>query len=95
MRERLRRPRYDGLSAGILAPMVKAWHSLVAKVRRVWRLIVLFCVLRFAIGLGVLIFFDRGALAWGPVLTVLVVAALALYVGVALAVRRWSPPRSS
>ena len=72
--------------------MMKAWRGFTGRVQRIFRLIVLFCVLRFAVGLGALLLFDRDAVAWGPELTVLVIAIVAVYVGVALAVRRWSPP---
>jgi hypothetical protein len=71
-----------------------AWQSAVAKVRRVFRLIVLFCVLRLAVGVAMIAIFDRDAIAWGPELTVIVVAALVIYVLVALAVRRWARPRA-
>jgi hypothetical protein len=64
------------------------WRNAAAKVRRVFRLVVLFCALRLAVGVGAILIFDRGAIAWGPELTIIVVAALAVYVGVALAVRR-------
>ncbi len=70
------------------------WHAFTAKTQRLFRLVVLFCVLRFVVGIGVLLFFDRGAVAWGPELTFVVVAMVAVYVLVALAVRRWSPPRA-
>ena len=75
--------------------MRNAWRRSSAKVQRIFRLVVLFCILRFVVGIGVLLFFDRGAIAWGPELTFVVVAMVAVYVLVALAVRRWSPPRSS
>ncbi len=73
--------------------MVAFWHNTTAKIRRIWRLVLLFCVLRFALGVAALLIFERDAVAFGPVLTILVVAALAIYVGVALAVRRYSPAR--
>jgi hypothetical protein len=72
--------------------MVNAWRGFTGRVQRVFRLIVLFCVLRFVVGLVVLLLFNRDAIAWGPELSVLVVAIVAVYVGVALIVRRWSPP---
>ena len=70
------------------------WHTFTSKIQRLFRLVVLFCILRFVVGIGVLLFFDRGSVAWGPELTAVVVAMLAVYVLVALAVRRWSPPRA-
>ena len=75
--------------------MINAWRGFTGRVQRVFRLIVLFCVLRVVIGLAVLLLFNRDAIAWGPELTVLVIAIAAVYVGVALAVRRWSPPRGT
>jgi hypothetical protein len=73
--------------------MVNAWRGFTGRVRRIFSLIVLFCVLRFIIGVGALLLFDRDAIAWGPELTALVVVSIAVYVSVALIVRRWSPPR--
>jgi membrane protein implicated in regulation of membrane protease activity len=71
------------------------WHSIAAKIQRLFRLVVLFIVLRLVVGIAVLLFFDRGAVAWGWPMTLVVLAMLAVYVLVALAVRRWSPPRTS
>jgi hypothetical protein len=68
--------------------MITAWRNVVAKAQRLFRLIVLFCVLRFAVGIGAIVLFDRDAIAWGPELTVIVVGALAVYLLVALAVRQ-------
>ena len=73
--------------------MLARWRAFSSKIRRLFRLVVLFCVLRFVVGIAFLLVFDRGAVAWGPELTVVVVAIVAVYVLVALAVRRWSPPR--
>jgi hypothetical protein len=75
--------------------MRNAWRRSSAKVQRVFRLVVLFCILRFVVGISVLLFFDRGAIAWGPELTAVIAAMAAVYVLVALAVRRWSPPHPS
>ena len=75
--------------------MSARWRTFTSKVQRLFRLIVLFCILRFVVGIAVLVFFDRDAIAWGPELTFVVIAMLAVYVLVALAVRRWSPPRTS
>jgi hypothetical protein len=54
------------------------WHAFASKTQRLFRLVVLFCVLRFVVGIGVLLFFDRGAVAWGPALTFVVVAMVAV-----------------
>ncbi|HYM14409.1 MAG TPA: hypothetical protein VEZ14_02495 [Dehalococcoidia bacterium] len=75
--------------------MMEAWRGLKGKARRVWRVVVLFCVLRFAVGVVALLFFQRDAIAVGPELTVLVAATLAVYLLVALAVRWWSPARGA
>ena len=68
---------------------------MAGKIQRLFRLVVLFIVLRLVVGVVVLLFFDRGAVAWGWEVTFVVVAMLAVYVLVALAVRRWSPPRTN
>jgi amino acid transporter len=57
--------------------------------------VVLFILLRLVVGIAVLVFFDRDAVAWGWTVTFVVIAMLAVYVLVALAVRRWSPPRTN
>ena len=66
---------------------------MVGWVQRVFRLIVLFCALRLAFGVGAILLFDRGAVAWGWELTIVVLAAVAVYVLVALALRRYLIPR--
>jgi hypothetical protein len=66
-------------------------RSFGATLRRWWHLLILFLVLRLIAGV-VLLFFDDN-FAWGIELTLAVIAAIAVYVLVALAVRRWSPPR--
>jgi hypothetical protein len=73
--------------------MIDAWRRFTAKIRRVWQLIVLFCVLRLVAGVAVIVLFDRGAVAWGWELTGIVAAMLVVYLSVALAVRWWAPPR--
>lgn len=71
------------------------WHGFTSRIQRLFRLVVLFCILRFVVGIAVLLFFDRGAIAWGAELTFVVIAMVAVYVLVALAVRRSSPPDPS
>ena len=73
--------------------MVDAWRGAVAKIQRVFHLIVLFCVLRFIVGIAAIALFDREAIAFGPELTIVVLAIVVVYLLVALAVRWWSPPR--
>jgi hypothetical protein len=67
--------------------MRSRWQAFTSKLQRLFRLIVLFCVLRFVVGIAMIAIFDRGAIAWGPELTVVIVAMLAVYLGVALIVR--------
>ncbi|MBI2724375.1 MAG: hypothetical protein HYX50_04860 [Chloroflexi bacterium] len=69
------------------------WHSLAERVRRIWRFIVLLVVLRLVVGIAAIVFFNREAVAWSPVLTALTVGALAVYVSVAFAVRWFSPAK--
>ena len=75
--------------------MLARWHAFTSKIQRLFRLVVLFCIMRFIVGIAFLLIFNRGAVAWGPELTAVVVAMVAVYVLVALAVRRWSPPRTN
>ena len=70
--------------------MRDALRSLSAKLQRLWRLLILFLVLRLLAGV-VLIAFDDG-FARGIELTLIVGAAIVIPVLVALAVRRWAPP---
>jgi amino acid transporter len=69
------------------------WHAFTSKVQRVFRLVVLFFVLRFVVGIAFLLLFNRDAVAWGWELTAIIVAMVLVYGLVALAVRQWSPPR--
>lgn len=73
--------------------MTNAWRTFASKIRRAWRIVVLFCALRFVAGVAAIALFDRGAIAWGTELTVVVAAMVVIYLLVALAVRWWSPPR--
>jgi hypothetical protein len=65
-------------------------RSAAQRLRRLWDLLILFLVLRLAA--GVLLVAIDGA-AWSIELTLIVAAAVAIYALVALAVRRWAPPR--
>ena len=69
------------------AAMRAAWRRFSSGVQRIFRLLVLFAVLRLALGVAMLVF-DRRAVAWGYEATLVVLAAVMIYVGVALAVRR-------
>ena len=68
-------------------PMIRAWRSFAARVRTAFRFLALFLVVRVIVGVAVIIFFDRDAVAWGPELTVVVVGALAVVLLVGVAVR--------
>lgn len=67
--------------------MIRAWRNIVAKTQRVFRLVVLFIVVRLVVGVAVIVLFDRDAVAWGPELTIVVLGALAVVLLVGLAVR--------
>ena len=71
--------------------MLDRLRSTGGTMRRWWRLLILFLVLRLIAGI-ILLFFDD-SIAWSMELTLIIVAVIAVYVLVALAVRRWSPPR--
>jgi len=70
--------------------MRDALRSVSAKLQRLWRLLILFLVLRLIAGVA-LVAFDDG-FARGIELTLIVGAAIVIPVLVALAVRRWAPP---
>ncbi|MDP9238966.1 MAG: hypothetical protein M3P30_16495 [Chloroflexota bacterium] len=74
--------------------MIERWHRLGARIQRIFRLVVLFCVLRFIVGFAAIAIFDRDAIAWGPELTLVIIAMIAVYLGVALIVRHVSRPTS-
>ena len=67
--------------------MVRVLRQCGDLLRRLWRLLVLFAVLRITLGAAVLLLFERDAVAWGPELTAVVLAALLIYVAVALVMR--------
>ena len=71
--------------------MRNALNRAAATLQRWWRLLILFLVLRLAAGLALLAF--DGGFAWSLELTIIVACSLAVYLLVALAVRRWAPPR--
>jgi steroid 5-alpha reductase family enzyme len=68
------------------------WQTLQSKIQRLFRLIILFCVLRFVVGFAAIAIFSRDSVAWSWELTAIVIAMVAVYASVALAVRHWSPP---
>jgi hypothetical protein len=67
------------------------WRRASTFLSRVATVIVIFCLLRIAVGIGLLAFADNGA--WGMEATLILAAAVVICLAVALAVRRWSPPR--
>ena len=71
------------------------WHAFASKVQRLFRLVVLFCILRFVVGIAMIVFFDRNAIAWGWELTLIVAGAIIIPIAVALVVRAWAPPYPS
>lgn len=71
--------------------MLHAWRAFTARLQRLFRLIVLFLILRLILGFAALALFSRDSVAWGMELTLIVVAMLAVYLAVALAVRRYAP----
>lgn len=71
--------------------MHEALRSIASKLQRLWRILILFLVLRLIAGL-VLIAFDD-SFAWGIELTLILAVAVTVCLLVALAVRRWAPPR--
>jgi hypothetical protein len=75
--------------------MLDRWHRIGARIQRIFRLVVLFCILRFVAGFAAIAIFDRDAIAWGPELTLVIAAAVVLYLGVALIVRYASRPTSN
>ncbi|TAK67475.1 MAG: hypothetical protein EPO22_02895 [Dehalococcoidia bacterium] len=67
--------------------MIRAWRNFAARVRTAFRFLALFLVVRVIVGVAVIVFFDRDAVAWGPELTIVVVGALAVVLLVGVAVR--------
>jgi hypothetical protein len=68
--------------------MRAAWQRCGRVVQRIVRVLVLFAIARLILGLALILFFDRGAVAWGREATLVVVAAAMVYAAVGLAVRR-------
>lgn len=61
-----------------------------ATLRKIWLVILLFAIARLIAGLVIIGF--GGGFAWGIELTIIAAVAAVVYVGVGLAVQRWSPP---
>ncbi len=73
--------------------MMNTWRRALSTLQRVMEIILLFALVRVIVGVAMIALFNRDAVAWGIELTLIVGAAFAVSIGVALAVRRWSPPR--
>ena len=71
--------------------MFAAWRSFSGTMQRVFRFLVLFVIARLAVGLGI-IAFDREQLAWGIEATLITLAAVAVCMLLAFALRRRFPP---
>lgn len=67
--------------------MIRAWRNFAGRVRSAFRFVALFLVVRVIVGVAIIIFFDRDAVAWGPELSVVVIGALAVVLLVGLAIR--------
>ena len=68
--------------------------GVIAWLRQVWRIVLLFAVVRLAVGVVAVAWYERDV-ALGVELWLIAAACVAVYLLVALAVRRWSPPRAS
>ena len=68
--------------------MRSTWQRLTGGLRGILRVLVLFAMARVALGIALILVFDREAVAWGYEATLVVIAAFVVYVAVGLAVRR-------
>jgi hypothetical protein len=71
------------------------WRSLTSKFQFVVRVLVAFAIARIILGVIMIAFFDRDAVAWSYELTALLALGVLLSFAAAMAVRRWSPPRKA
>jgi len=72
--------------------MLNWWRRTAVMVRRIFRILVLFAVLRLLLGVAIIVVFEREAIAWGYEATLVVAAACVIYVGVAFCLtRRFAP----
>jgi hypothetical protein len=72
---------------------MRIWRAMASKLRFVVSVLLVFAVARVLAGIIMIAFFERDAVAWSYVLTLLLAAGLVLCIIAALAVRRWAPPR--
>jgi hypothetical protein len=73
---------------------MRRWNRFASKFQFVIRVLVAFAVARIILGVIVIAFFDRDAVAWSYQLSALLAIAIVLSFLAAVAVRRWSPPRN-
>jgi len=73
--------------------MLQVWRSLGARAQWALQLLVVFAIARVIAGL-IMIAFVSDAIAWGYEITAIIAGCAVVYVLVALAVRRWAPPRT-
>jgi len=73
---------------------MRSLRQIVAKLRFILSVILVFAVARTIVGVAVIAVFHRDAVAWSYELSALLALGVLLCVGAALAVRRWAPPRS-
>ncbi len=73
--------------------MLTTGRRAFSMLQRVMEIILLFALVRIIVGVAMIALFNRDAVAWGIELTLIVALAFAVSIAVALAVRRWSPPR--
>jgi heme/copper-type cytochrome/quinol oxidase subunit 4 len=64
-----------------------------AMIARFWQFVLLFAVVRVAIGIVFIVMAGRDDAAWSLRATVIVALAALVCFVVAMAVRRWAPPR--
>ena len=73
--------------------MRKLMESASRMVRRAWQFVVLFAIVRLAAGIALVAL--GGGFAWSVEVTAICAGAVIVYLLVALAVRRWAPPRGA
>jgi len=67
--------------------MFRALRGVAARVRSAFRFLALFVAIRVTVGVGIIVFWKRDTIAWGPELSAAVIGALVVVLLVGLAVR--------
>jgi hypothetical protein len=67
---------------------LRAYRVGARGIRRIVEIALLFAALRLVLGLALILFFDRDALAWGYETTAIVIMSVAIYLAVGLSWRR-------